>query len=230
MVDKMQHCLVVLDDSAAAWHAAYTAYDVAARSGSALVGAVVEGQSGGLLVHQKFETGARAAGVRATAHSIPLLSAKNLQALSPQADAVFVSRASLSSPTLLEDLIGGLTCPLWIVPEQRTIRRVMIATTTGEATAPEVELGLSLMRRWGILLEILLTTNSVERLNRRQVFDDDVSQRVVPELTLSTFLKRADDDEIDLAVLSWPNEVISVWEACLRTHCLLAVCPVLNSH
>lgn len=230
MVDNMQQCLVVLDNNAAAWQTAYTAYDVAARSGSSLIGAVVEGQPDSLSVHQKFEAGARAAGIRATSHEISSLSAKNLHALSPQADAVFISRASLGSPTILDDLIRGLTCPLWIVPEQRSIRRVMIATTTGVTTAPELELGLSLMRRWGILLEILVTSDSVERLNRNQVFDDDVSQRVVPELTLSTFLKRSDEDEIDLAVLSWPNEVISVWEVCVRTHCLLAVCPVLNSH
>jgi hypothetical protein len=230
MVDNMQHYLVVLDDSAAAWQTAYTAYDVAARSGSTLLGVVVEGQPNGTLVRQKFETGARAAGIRATAHSIPSLSGDSFRALLLQAIAVFISQATLTDPELLNNLLRELTCPLWIIPEQRTIRRVMIATTTGAATAPEVELGLSLMRRWGVLLEILVTSDSLERLNRNEILDDEVSQRVVPELTLSTFLKRADDDEIDLTVLSWPNEVISVWEACRRTHCLLAVCPVLNSH
>jgi hypothetical protein len=227
---NMQHCLVVLENSDAAWQATYTAYDVAARSGSSLVGAVVEPSQGDPSMRRKFETGARAAGIRVTAHSIPSLSVESLQDLIPPVDEVFISRASLSSPTLLDDLLAGLACPLWIIPEQRTIRRVMIATLSGAADAPEMELGISLMRRWEILLEILVTSESVERLNRDQTLDGDISQRVVPQLSLSTFLKRVSDDDIDLAVLPWPNEAISIWEACTRANCLLAVCPTLNSH
>lgn len=226
----MQHCLVVLDNSAAAWQTAYMAYDVAARSGSKLMGVVVERDQEDAAARRKFEAGARAAGIRVTVRSVPALSAETLRPLFAWAQAVFVSRDSLKSPDALESLVHELHCPLWIVPQQRTIRRVMVATTSGAATAPEMGLGLSLMKRWSILLEILVSNDSVQRMNQAQTLSDDISQRVVPQLTLSAFLKRADDDDIDLAVVAWPNDAIPLWEASSRAHCLLAVCPTLNSH
>lgn len=229
MVDNMQRCLVVLEDNEAAWQAAYTAYDVAARSGSALVGAVVEPVPSDPPLRHLFETGARAAGIRVSAHSIPDLSVESLQGLVPPADAVFISRANLTDPEMLDNLLGGLGCPLWIVPEQRTIRRVMVATASGVVATPEMKLGFSLIRRWGIQLEVLVASGSMERLNQGQALSGDIAQRVVPQLNLSEFLKRVSDDEIDLAVLGWPNEVLSIWEASKRANCLLAVCPTLNS-
>lgn len=226
----MQHLMVILDNSADVWQAAYTAYDVAARSGASLVGVLVTDEGSharALQTLRKFEMGARAAGVRVTTREITVSLSGYLKTHSAEMDGVFISRTSLNSPHAFDDLLNALSCPLWIVSTQRPIRR-LLAIESAQAAGPE--LALSLARRWGLSLKLLTPPETSGIPEQPSESPAEIVRQAVPSLDLTTLLSQIEEGNIDLAVLNWPGNAIPAWQASQAANCLVVFSPALNSH
>ena len=225
--------MVVMDGSAGVKHTAYTAYDVAARTSARLIAAIIQDQQSQASADQaleEFETGARAAGVGFEVQRCPSLFDCLVVDSSKPIDAVFISRSSLTRPELIMELVDRLSCPLWIVPEQREVRRMMAIYDKSPAASAVLDLAVSLARRWEIKLDLLAF---VEEIKFKNSLPQDYTVRIsVKEENLSSpdtlnqdIVKR----RIDLALIGQPEDPAVLWDLTHKLNCLLAVCPPLNS-
>ena len=229
----MRYLFVILDGSSGVKQAAYTAFDVAARTSAKLIGAVIQdqqSQSAALQAREEFETGARAAGVGFEVENHRSLFEGLASDTNKPIDAIFISRSGITGQDFLIALVDRITCPLWIVPEQREIRRMMAIYDSSPAASAVLDLAVSLARRWEIKLDLLAF---VEEIKFKNSLPRDYSVRISvkngktsnPETLNQDIVRR----RIDLALIGKPNDPSVLWDLTLQLNCLLAICPALNS-
>ncbi len=232
----MKNLLVILDGTAGARQATYTAYDVAARTGARLVGAVLSADREselGKQTRREFEIGARAAGVRASLKEISKMAEAWSTAQEMTADAIFVGQNSLTTKTELEQYLGGSACPLWIIPVQREIHRLLVLYDSSPAATLALEQGLDLANRWGLDLTLLATSTPSVALDDLlpKGFADEVqlNLQVITQPDQAAVYDQINNQDIDLALIGQPQDMSLLWDFSQRAKCLLAIYPALKS-
>lgn len=232
----MKNLLVILDGTAGARQASYTAYDVAARTGARLVGVittVIRGGKTGKQTRREFEIGARAAGVRASLKEISVMADAWAAAQELTADAIFVGQNSLASKAELERYLEVNACPLWVIPAQREIQRLLVLYDSSPAASLALEQGLDLASRWGLDLTLLATSTPSVALDDLlpKGFADEVqlNLQVVTQPDQAAVYDQINNQDIDLALIGQPQDMNLLWDFFQRATCLLAVYPTLKS-
>lgn len=231
----MKSILVVLDGSPGGRKAAYTAYDIATRTGAKLIGAALtalQSQAAAEQVLKEFMTGARAAGVSVTGDYFPSLADAWLAFQNLPIDAVFIAKNCLNDETLLVDWSAQASCPLWIIPGQRDIRRLLALYDDSPAAPTALSAAVDFSRRWQLELRLLVTKQGIlvdELLTNDGEEGIAVTLQVTPDSDLELLLRHIDASRIDLAFVGKPDDAQILLELCERTNCLLAICPLLNS-
>jgi hypothetical protein len=235
-VNLVRNLLVILDGTPGAHQAAYTAYDVAARTGARLVGAALsagQDQKAAEQTRRDFEIGARAAGARVRVIEIETLSQSWSAALELKADAIFIGQNSLTSKSDLQGCLKACVCPLWVVPAQREIHNLGVLYDDSLAAPLALAQGLDLSRRWGLYLTLLTTATSGmgldDLLPRGETSDVHLNLQLVAQPDQAAIYNQIVTQEIDLAMIGQPQDVNPLWGLCQRANCLLAIYPVLNS-
>jgi hypothetical protein len=231
----VKNILVVLDGGSISRQAAYTAYDVAARTGSKLIGAALmalQGQENAEQTLNEFMIGARAAGVGVTGDYFPSLADAWLAFENILIDAVFIAQNCLENENVLADWSAQGKCPLWIIPEQRDIHRSLVfydlspaaptALRSAMDLAEQLRLDLTLfVAKDGILLDEILPIHSQTgiklTLQSSQISDSE------------TLFRQIAANKIDLAFIGIPEDQELLRELCQGANCLLVICPMLNS-
>jgi hypothetical protein len=227
--------LVILDGSPGGRKAAYTAYDIATRTGAKLIGAALtalQSQAAAEQVLKEFMTGARAAGVGVTGDYFPSLADAWLAFQNLPIDAIFISKDCLSSQTVLVDWLAQATCPLWIIPDQRDIRRLLALYDDSPAAPAALSTAVEFSRRWQLELKLLVTKQGIlvdELLPNGSREGIQLILQVIPDSDLESLFRHIGAGRIDLAFVGKPDDAQILGELCQRTSCLLAICPLLNS-
>jgi hypothetical protein len=239
--------IVVLDNSGDAQKAAYTAFHVAARSGMVLIGMVTtpitkaeEAQT----IIRDFQIGARAARVSATTVFLPDLSLTVFMQQFPFLDAVMVSRQWAENH--YETFLDGLPCPFWVIPEQRSIRRIMVYLENSLSASPALGLAGSISRSWGADLHLLIPHHqNIDHLLLAQVTGlpltiDSIASKPHPDeiegslsaepevsaaATLTEIERAISTHLIDLFLIDRGAREVPIKKICQRSPCLVAVCP-----
>lgn len=231
----MKNILVVLDGSPISRQAAYTAYDVATRTGSKLIGAALmalQGQENAGQILNEFMIGARAAGVGVTGDYFPSLADAWLAFENVLIDAVFIAQNGLETENVLADWATQDKCPLWIIPEQRDIHRSLVIYDLSPAAPTALHSAIDLAERLnldltlfvakdGILLDEILPNHSQAGI-KLTLQSSQVSN---PE----TLFRQIAANKIDLAFIGKPEDQELLKELCQQANCLLVICPMLNS-
>lgn len=231
----MKSILVVLDGSPGGRKAAYTAYDIATRTGAKLIGAALtalQSQAAAEQVLKEFMTGARAAGVSVTGDYFPSLADAWLAFQNLSIDAVFIAKECLNNQTLLADWLAQASSPLWIIPEQRDIRRLLALYDDSPAAGTALNTAADLSRRWHLELKLLVTKQGIpvdELLPEGGRAGIRLSLQVSLDTDPESLFRQISVDRIDLAFVGQPDSAQSLWEFCQQASCLLAICPALKS-
>lgn len=232
----MKNLLVILDGTAGASQAAYTAYDVAARTGARLIGAIVSLNKGDSFVEQtqrEFEIGARAAGLRVRVKEVSAFSEAWSKALEIKADAVFIGQNSLGSETNLVNYLSVGICPLWIVPVQRDIHKLLVLYDSSPSAADILSQGLDLAHRWGLELTVLITSAPdvalEDLLPKGQTDDVNLKLQVMAQPNPEAVYNQIITQRTDLALIGQKDNAHLLWDFSQRANCLLAIYPALNS-
>lgn len=204
----MKSYLVVLDGTPISWEAAYSAFHLAARLGSRLIGLAAKDPAGERTASQwlaEFETGARAAGIVVESRLVAHLDAETLGAQADATDGVFWGHPADAPGKMLAELLGGLPCSLWLVPRQTSVRKIVtIASdpTSGHHASHFAEL---LSRRLGVDL-VTLSLSDLQ----------PVQDRIPAELILD----RVADIGPDLLILDRAERILPLPELSLSPPCL----------
>lgn len=231
----MKNILIILDGSPGARKAAYTAYDIATRTGAKLIGAALtalQSQAAAEQTLHEFMIGARAAGVGVTGDYFPSLADAWLAFQNIPIDAVFIAKDCLNNQTVLVDWLAQATCPLWIIPDQRDIRRLLALYDDSPAAPSALSTAVDLSRRWQLELKLLVTKQGILVDQLLPNGSQDGIQLIL-QVTLDSdpelLFRQIGAGGIDLAFVGKPDNAQFIWELCRRTDCLLAICPLLNS-
>jgi hypothetical protein len=224
----MQQIIVVLEDNKESWQVIYTAYEIAARTGSNLIGAIISGTKSSdpdQRLEREFETGARAAGVRSKINTFSSLD--QLIAFPDERDALFVSRASLTEQKALDQIMALMPCPLWIIPSQRSIRNILVLLDGIEKNSPALSLALSLARRQQTPLIFIGTGAGVP--SDVEISELDMVRLNETNIDLDFVLKELKTNLVDLVFVSWPWENFHLWSAIQKSECVFALAPLFSS-
>lgn len=232
----MKNILVILDDSPGSRKAAYMAYEVAARLGARLVGASLFASQSQQKAEQNlrdFKIGARAATVNVSGDYFPSLADALLAFNNLPIDAVFSSRDSLADDDLLSDWWTQASCPLWIVPSQREISRLLVVYDGSAGAAAALALALNLSSRWKVNLKLLVTTQGVlldELLPEQGRQSAQIMLELAPGSDVEAIMQRVAANNVDLVFMGRPATQDALRQTVQQAHGLLAICPALNSY
>lgn len=231
----MKSILVVLDGSPGGRKAAYTAYDIATRTGAKLIGAALTGlqrQADAEQVLKEFMTGARAAGVGVTGDHFPSLADARLAFQNLPIDAVFIAKDCLNDQSVLVDWMAQASSPLWIIPDQRDIRRLLALYDDSPAAPEALNKAVDLSRRWQLELKLLITKQGIpveELLPEGGQEGIRLGLQVSLDVDPESLFRQIKAEGTDLAFVGQPDDVQTLRELCQGTNCLLAICPALKS-
>jgi nucleotide-binding universal stress UspA family protein len=231
----LKNILVILDDSPGSRKAAYMAYEVAARLGARLVGAALFASQSQQKAEQNlrdFEVGARAAAVNVSGDYFPSLADALLAFNNLPIDAVFSGRDSLVDDDLLSDWWTQASCPLWIVPSQRQISRLLAVYDGSPGAAAALALALNLSSRWKVNLKLLVTAQGVlldELLPEQGRQSAQIMLELAPGSDVAAILRQVAADNVDLVFLGRPATQEALRATMRQAQGLLAICPALNS-
>ena len=130
------------------------------------------------------------------------------------------------------DWLAQATCPLWIIPDQRDIRRLLALYDDSPAAPAALSMAVDLSRRWQLELKLLITRQGIpvdELLSKGGKGGIRLSLQVSLDTDPESFFRQIGADAIDLAFVGQPDNAQSLRELCERTSCLLAICPALKS-
>ena len=223
-------CLWVgLENTGTAWQAIYAALHVASRLGSKLVGiAPLDRQSReeAESAIQQFKTGARAAGVTVQTMLLPSLSGRIIQGMDTLPDAIFIGRPQTTGRRQLEELIQNLSCPVWVVPAQSSIRKILLVENQDPDHNSALSLALVLARRWNLSLHLLQDDNGAASLSNPGVTGKGtLFYQYRKKLDLEAFLEQIHATQADLACVDRNSPYFSTIDLCLQTDRPVAVCP-----
>ena len=231
----MKNILVILDDSPGSRKAAYMAYEVAARLGARLVGASLfasHSQGKAEQILRDFEIGARAAAVNVAGDYFPSLADALLAFNTLPIGAVFSGRDSLADDDLLSDWWTQASCPLWIVPSQRQISRLLVVYDGSPGAAAALALALNLSSRWEVDLKLLVTTQGVlldEILPEQGRQSAQIMLELAPGSEMGAIFRQVAAENVDLVFLGRPATRDAMRATVRQAKGLLAICPALNS-
>jgi hypothetical protein len=208
----MKSYLVVLDGTSISWQAAYSAFHLAARLGSQLIGLAAHRPAGEAAAKRwlaEFETGARAAGIAVESRLVTDLEPEAIAAQAQATDGVFWGWPSEDSAEQLPALMEALTCALWLVPRQTSVRRVahLVSDRTLPAQAHFVDL---LARRLGVELVDLPLVG----------LDCESDQAAMGDIS-----RKLKETGADLLVFGRGDSAVPVKPLCRFPPCLLLVLP-----
>jgi nucleotide-binding universal stress UspA family protein len=205
----MKSYLVVLDGTPISWEAAYSAFHLAARLGSRLIGLASESPAGERTASQwlaEFETGARAAGIAVESRLVPHLDAETLGAQANTTDGVFWGySAGTSDDDMLTELLASLQCSLWLVPRQTSVRKIVDIPSDPSSGRHSSHFAKLLSRRLGVDLVTI-------RLSELHPVDGRIPSEHI--------LDRIGEIEPDLLILDRGERTLPLPELSLSPPCL----------
>jgi nucleotide-binding universal stress UspA family protein len=207
----MKAYLVVLDGTPISWEAAYSAFHLAARLGSRLIGLAAQTPDGEPAANQwlaEFETGARVAGIAVESRLVVGLDAETLAAQAAAVDGVFCGHPSAASQVLLGDALDSMKCSLWLVPSQTSVRRIVHLSGEAASGNPVAHFAGLLSRRLGAELTVL-PLSEIEPAEGRPL-----TERILTSLS---------DINPDLLILGRSDGVLP-WRALCQAPPCLTVC------
>lgn len=210
----MQSILVILTGSPHAWQAVFTGYELAVRGGLRLVAGIPvelgEGQDGAKLPVE-FETGARAAGATFSTTQIEYRAGRLGGQLPESLRAVLIGQQDLGSPSELNALLEGLSCPLWVIQGRRELSRALAI----ELVPPSVNFHkqvTAMGREWGWQLETVSVSSLHSEADAEARSAGSAGSGSSLEVSQAQFIRRLSAEPSDLVLIPWPNSGLSSWD------------------
>jgi hypothetical protein len=240
-MSDMKQGIVILDNNQDVNQTAYTAFDIAARSGMSLIGAinrVLQDSDEARRLARNFDIGARAARVKASTVFLEDTRPEMLSEQFPALNAVLLSQNE--DPQRLREYVEKLPYPIWIIPQQRTIRRILVVPEISLPTSPALALASTITRSWGVDLHLFFPgRRSIARELLAQVAGLSLMIDALPDSTPSSkFVVTPEDipppavvhqiiqaNLIDLVLIDRENTWLPVLEFYQHCACLVVVCP-----
>lgn len=217
----MRNLLVLLSGSRSSWQAAFTGYDLGARGGIRLVGAIQTHPAAGPDFEQlrrEFEIGARAAGVVFTTISMEVVGGRLKGELPQDIEGALIGREDLDSFSDLEHLLGQLDCPLWIISKREELVSAL-AINGGKAAGGFLRRSIRMAREWGWHLESIDVQYPVPGSRQEGARDSSL------EVDRRQFLQRLGSEPADLTLVPWPGLARMSWELIDRSERTLVCVP-----
>ncbi len=213
----MKSYLVALEGTPISWAAAYSAFHLAARLGSRLIGLAARVPAGERTAKQwlaEFETGARAAGIPVESRLVINLDADTLVAQADAADGVFLGQTGAGASDVLAALMEALPSSLWLVPSQASVRRMAYLRSEPSPEEPSPHFANLLSRRLGVDLESRPLTDFGQVGGR------------IPMEHIVEWVRRA---RADLLILERGESALPLGELSLSPPCITVFLPPLSS-
>jgi len=221
---------VILDVSLTARDAVYLSYQVAARSGAALVGVGSLGwrslEDSEKLRHE-FVVGARAAGVRAETVLLPSFSIKSLRERFTELEMLIIGLDTLVEISADKRLLAESPWPVWIVPQQLNLRRGLVVLEDPPENSPALAAGLRLGHRWRLELSVQVIGSRYPGLAELP----SLKELSLPILAADRFDSRALDlllreHKFDIVMLDGKILSSNNWDLSCCVSCVAAVYPL----
>lgn len=204
----MKAYLVVLDGTPSSWEAAYSAFHVAARLGSRLVGLAAKAPEGERTASRwlaEFETGARAAGIPVGSRLVANLDQDTLSVQADGVDGIFWGQRDNPSARLLTEAMANLPSSLWLVPHQTSVRRIIQVQAGASTEGGSSHFAALLARRLDVALETVHLT------------DFDLENGTVP---VDQIWRCVEDSDADLLIVDRDQPALPVHQLALNPPCL----------
>jgi hypothetical protein len=227
----MSEIAVIIDKNLSSHHAAYLSYHIAARSGSGLVAiALLHFQilEEAEIALNEYTLGARAAGIHARTLILPSLSLQAMKRLNLDFDMILLTTDFWLGNLALRKFAYRSLWPIWLVPDQRIIRHVLIVVNSYPSRSAALLNGLEISRRWH-----LLPTIAVIDLNKDEAgFIYELEKKAVPVLKIQDLedekLSEAlSSQEIDLVMMDRETLSENDWNLVCCLSRIVAIYPPL---